>query len=88
VFFEAFSTLRSGIALSKIPARFSSYKTPSCIAYIWFRLSSAFIAPKEKGQELNLPARLTSEINNFGPVEQSPIQNLTDGLQAQWDSYD
>jgi hypothetical protein len=42
----------SGIELSKIPARFSSSRIPSCIAYIWFRLSSAFITPKEKGQEV------------------------------------
>jgi hypothetical protein len=54
-------------------------------------LTSTFFSihcSKEKGQEVNLPARLTSEINNFGPVERSPIQNLTGGLQAKWDSYD
>jgi uncharacterized membrane protein YeaQ/YmgE (transglycosylase-associated protein family) len=44
--------LHSGIELSKIPARFSSYKIPSRNAYICFRPSSAFVTPKEKGQEL------------------------------------
>jgi hypothetical protein len=56
-FFEAFSTLRSGIALSKIPARFSSGKTPSGNAYIWLRTFSAFVTPKEKGREIHFPAR-------------------------------
>jgi hypothetical protein len=55
VFCEVFSTTHSGIALSKIPARLSSYKTPSDKAYIWFRPSSASSLPKKKGQEVSLP---------------------------------
>jgi hypothetical protein len=37
--------------LSNIPVRFSSGKTLSHNAYIWLRPSSAFITPREKGQE-------------------------------------
>jgi hypothetical protein len=84
--------LHSDIELSKIPARFSSGKTLSHNAYICLQPSSAFITPKEKGQEeISRPDRRV-EIENRprrlrNPRKRSPNQKMTDGFQAQWDSY-
>ena len=54
-----FSTPRSGIELSKIPVRFSSYKTPFLQRlHLVSTLFSIHHSLKKTGQEVNLPARL------------------------------